>query len=149
MWNDRKSLILSKLCLLIFMVLLVVVAFCAPWLTRWVLGFSRAGLEGTQPYFLATIYTGAVPAVILLYSLYRLLHHIEADQVFIPKNVEYLRRISWSCFAGAGICLVSICYYFPWVFVAVAAAFMGLIVRVVKNVVARAVALQEEVDHTI
>jgi hypothetical protein len=35
------------------------------------------------------------------------------------------------------------------VFVAIAAAFMGLIVRVVKNVLAKAVELQTEVDYTI
>lgn len=50
---------------------------------------------------------------------------------------------------GAAISLVSLFYYFPWVFVAVAAAFMGLIVRVVKNMVAKAVELQEEVDYTV
>jgi len=37
----------------------------------------------------------------------------------------------------------------PWLAVAVAAGFMGLIVRVLKNVVERAVALQDEVDCTV
>lgn len=149
MWNDKKSIKLSKLCILLFMSVLVVTAFFAPWLTQWFLGFSRAELKGTAPFFLATIYVGCVPVAYLLYSLLRLLRRIEADQVFITDNVEGLRHISWSCFAGAGIGFVSAIYYFPWVFVAVAAAFMGLIVRVVKNVVAKAVELQEEVDYTV
>lgn len=149
MWNGQKSIILSKWCILLFMCLLIVTVVSAPWLIRWFLSFSRAGLEGTEPFFLATIYTGFVPAAYLLYSLLRLLYRIDAEQVFITENVERLRRISWSCFAGAGISLVSVFYYFPWVFVAVAAAFMGLIVRVVKNVVAKAVELQNEVDYTV
>ncbi|ATW25435.1 DUF2975 domain-containing protein [Candidatus Formimonas warabiya] len=149
MWNGEKSISLSKFCVLIFMCLLIVIVLSAPWLTHWFLDFSRADLKGTEPFFLATIYTGFVPAAYLLYSLLRLLHRIEAGQVFITENVEHLRRISWSSFAGAAISFVSVFYYFPWVFVVVAAAFMGLIVRVVKNVVAQAVALQNEVDYTV
>jgi hypothetical protein len=149
MWNDKKSITLSKLCILLFICLLIITVVSAPWLTRWFLTFSQAGLAGTEAFFLATIYVGSIPAAFLLYYLLRLIRRIEAEQVFIPENVEHLRRISWSCFMGAGIALVSTFYYFPWVFVALAAAFMGLIVRVVKNVVAQAVALQEEVDSII
>lgn len=149
MWNDKKSLNLSKLCLLFFMLGLIATIVTAPWLTRWFLDFSRADLQGTEFFFLATIYAGSIPAGALLYNLYGLLRRIDEDQVFIPKNVDYLRRISWSCFIGASIGVVSAVYYFPWAFVAVAASFMGLIVRVVKNVVAKAVELQNEVDYTI
>jgi hypothetical protein len=149
MWNGEKSISLSKLCILVFMGLLIVTVVSAPWLVRWFLRFSQAGLQGTDAFFLATIYAGAVPAAYLLYNLLGLIRRIEVEQVFITENVECLRRISWSCFIGAGIAAVSIFYYFPWVFMAVAAAFMGLIVRVVKNVVAQAVALQEEVDSII
>ena len=52
-------------------------------------------------------------------------------------------------FCGAIISLISTFYYFPWIFIAVAAAFMGLIVRVVKNVVAQAVELKNESELTI
>lgn len=149
MWNGEKSTSLSKLCILIFMGVLIVIAVTGPWLTRWFIGFSRAELEETVPYFIATIYTGFFPAAYLLYSLLRLLGRIEAEQVFIKENVELLRRISWSCFVGAAISLVSTFYYFPWVFLFIAASFMGLIVRVVKNVVAKAVELQDEVDYTV
>ncbi|GBF34866.1 hypothetical protein DCCM_3986 [Desulfocucumis palustris] len=149
MWNGKKSIGLSKLCILFFMCVLIATVVSAPWLTRWFLDFSQAGLKGTETFFLATIYVGFVPAAYLLNNLLRLLRRIEAGQVFIAENVERLRRISWSCFIGAGIALVSVFYYFPWFFVVVSAAFMGLIVRVVKNVVAQAVALQNEVDYTI
>jgi len=57
--------------------------------------------------------------------------------------------VEWGEIYQSEISFVSVFYYFPWVFVAVAAAFMGLIVRVVKNVVAQAVALQNEVDYTV
>jgi hypothetical protein len=129
--------------------MLIGTALSAPWLVRWFLDFSRTDLVGREAFFLSTIYSGSVPAAVLLFCLYRLLHHIEIEQVFITSNVEYLRRISWSCFTGAIICFVSIPYYFPWIFVAVAAAFMGLIVRVVKNIIAQAVKLKNESELTI
>ncbi len=149
MWNGEKSLILTKLCILLFLGLLLAAVASAPWLTHWFVGFSQAGLEGTAAYFMATIYVGFVPAAWLLYSLLVLIRRIDAGQVFIAANVELLRRISWSCFLGAVIALVSVLYYSPWFFVAVAAAFMGLIVRVLKNVFAQAVELQDESDYTV
>jgi len=149
MWNGEKSISLSKFCILFFVGVLIVTVVSAPWLTPWFLYFLRTELLETESFFLATIYVGSVPAGYLLYNLLRLIRSIEAEQVFTRENVELLRRISWTCFIGAGIALVSVFYYFPWMFLAVAAAFMGLIVRVVKNVVAQAVALQDEVDSTI
>jgi len=125
--------------------MLIGTVLSAPWLIRW----FRPDLAGKKALFLSTIYSGSIPAAILLYCLYRLLRHIELEQVFITTNVEYLRRISWCCFAGSVICFASIPYYFPWCFVAVAAAFMGLIVRVIKNVIAQAVELKNESELTI
>ncbi len=149
MWSGEKSIGLSKLCILLFICALIIVVVSAPWLTHWFVGFSQNDLGGTESFFMATIYLGAIPAAYLLYNLLTLIRRIETGQVFIAANVERLRRISWSCFLGAGLALVSTFYYIPWLFVFVAAAFMGLIVRVVKNVVAQAVELKNEADYTI
>lgn len=149
MWNSKRSLHLSRFCVVFFFCLLVATAVAAPWLVAQYLQYSHLFLWGAPYYFLITIYLGCLPAAILLFSLYRLLKRIGADQVFLPENVECLRRISWSCFAGAVLCCVSALYYLPWIIVAVAAAFMSLIVRVIKNVFAQAVELKNEVDYTI
>lgn len=142
-------MLLSKLCVYLFLILLGGAVIFAPWLTNWFVDFSQAELQGATAYFMATIYIGAVPAAYLLYSLLALLRWIDAGQVFVEENVELLRRISWTCFLGAVIALISILYYFPWFFVAVAAAFMGLIVRVLKNVFGQAVELKNESDYTV
>jgi hypothetical protein len=149
MWNGKKSISLSKICVQVFMVMLIGTALTAPWLVQRFLVISRADLVEREAHFLWTIYSGSIPAAVLLFCLYRLLRRIEIDQVFITANVECLRQISWSCFIGAIICFVSVAYYFPWMFVAIAAAFMGLIVRVIKNIVAQAVELKNEVDFTV
>ncbi len=149
MWNGEKSIILTKLCIVIFMGLLLAVVVAAPWLIDWFVNVSRAGQDENRAYFMATIYVGFMPAAYLLYSLLKLLRHIDTGQVFTAENVELLRRISWSCFTGALVAIISVFYYYPWIFVAIAAAFMGLIVRVIKNVVAQAVELKNEADYIV
>jgi hypothetical protein len=149
MWNDTKSILLSRLCVIVFIGLLAVCAALMPWVVTRYFDFSLLGVEHSVTYFLVTFYVGSVPAVVLLFSLYGLLRRIETGEVFIRKNVTCLRRISWCCFFGAVISLISALYYLPWVTIGIAAAFVGLIVRVVKNVFARAVSLQDDADFTI
>ncbi len=146
MWTDSKSILLSRIAVILFMAALVAAAISAPWLLGRLFIFEHWQIA---VLFLITVYVGCIPAVLLLISLFRLLRRIEKGEVFIQKNVNSLRYISWYCFTGAVISLVSSFYYIPWIMVSVAAAFMGLIVRVVKNVFARAVSLQDDADYTI
>ena len=149
MWNDTKSLALSKICVVLFMALLVVCTVLAPRLISTLMRLSiQADLAGAA-LFMGTIYAGCVPAAALLIFLYILLRRIGAGQVFVNENTACLRYISWCCFAGAAITLASALYYLPWLAIGVSAAFVGLIVRVVKNVVAKAVSLQDDADFTI
>ena len=149
MWNDRKSLVLSKVSVLFFVALLLACMVLAPRLVGRLMAMSIQASIAGRAVFLSTIYVGAVPAAGLLVCLYILLHRIGSGRVFIKENISCLRQISWCCYAGAVICLASALYYVPWAAVGVAAAFMGLIVRVVKNVVSKAVSLQEEAELTI
>jgi hypothetical protein len=98
---------------------------------------------------MAIMYICCVPALIALYSLDRLLANISNEDVFIPKNVGYLRRISWCCFAVAGMVALAGYYYYVFFLGAIMAAFIGLILRVVKNVIEQAVNIKAEYDFTI
>ena len=54
------------------------------------------------------------------------------------------------CCAGAAVvCLAAAYIYLPFAFLGVAAAFMALIVRVLKNAFAQAVHMKDELDYTI
>ena len=145
-WNDKKSLLLSKCCVILFMALLVISAAFAP---RGVGVFFRYMTENRRTLFLITLYLGSIPAGALLVFMLILLHRIGSGQVFISENTGSLRKISWCCFIGAAISLASSFYWIPWLAVGIAAAFMGLIVRVIKNMVAKAVSLQDDADFTI
>ena len=149
MWNDSRSLMLSKICVIMFMALLLASAILAPRLVARLMQMSAMAHNAGKGLFMNTIYIGAVPAAALLALLHILLRRIGEGRVFIEENTACLRYISWCCFLGAAICIASAFYYTPWVAVGISAAFMGLIVRVVKNVIAKAVSLQEEADYTV
>jgi hypothetical protein len=114
--------------------------------------FAGAGVHdgAAQILTLVLCYACCVPALVALFCLDRLLANIMKDAVFTAENVKALRAISWCCFAGAFILTVTALYFAPILLVVAAvAAFFGLIVRVVKNVINAAVALKSENDFTI
>ncbi|MEG0803373.1 MAG: DUF2975 domain-containing protein [Pygmaiobacter sp.] len=149
MWNKDKSIALSLFCVRLFAVIMVAAWFLSPSLLTRLIEFRESYLGGTLPYFLITTYSASVPAVFALWNLYGLLRSISAGFVFTDENVKRLCILSWCCIAAGLICMTSALYYLPYLVLAVAAAFVGLILRVVKNVVEQAVALKNENDFTI
>ncbi|MCL2226676.1 MAG: DUF2975 domain-containing protein [Oscillospiraceae bacterium] len=149
MWNENKSLVLSKIAVIAFMVLLLACAVLAPRLVARLIGMSAMANAAGSALFLWTLYVGCIPAGALLVNLYMLLRRISAGSVFVKENVSTLRLISWCLFVGGIICIASSLYYAPWLPIGIAAAFMGLVVCVVKNVIAKAVSLQDDADYTI
>lgn len=149
MWNDSKSLILSKVSVWLFMALLLACIILAPRLVARLISMSGPASDAGSTLFLVTIYAGSIPAGALLVVLNSFLHRIGKGIVFDRKNIGSLRQISWCCFAGAAICTISAIYYPPWLAIGIAAAFVGLILRVVKNVFSKAVALQDDAELTI
>ena len=82
--------------------------------------------------------------------LVKLLLLVKKHLVFTDEAVSCLRTISWCCFIEAILCIVTARVYSPVHYgVAFAAAFLGLVLRVVKNVIEEATALKAENDFTI
>ena len=149
MWNDRRSLILSKICTLLCLCAVVVVLATGPFWVRWLLNISYNAQKADYRLFLATLYAGGMVAGWLLVLLYRLLHNIGRGLVFMPENVALLRWLSWGCILGGAVATASMLYYVPWGMLGLAAGFIGLILRVVKNVFAQAVEIKNENDYTV
>ena len=155
MWNSKKSTVLSIVVCWIVVAALTAGVFFGPWLVNaWFTYFrgwnaDSAGMQRMLNLFCSAFYPCAVLGYVTLYNLIRMLYNIRREQVFIHQNVSHLRRISWCCFAVAGITLVSCVFYLPYLMVGVAAGFVGLMLRVVKNVMQRAVEIREENELTI
>ena len=155
MWNRKRSVTLSIIVCFAFAVLVALGIFFGPWaVTMWFTLYRGWDAYSTAMHnmlmlFCACYYPCAVFAYVALYSLIRMLFHIKQDRIFIKENVQYLRRISWCCFAVAFATALSGVQYLPFFCAAVAAAFMGLMLRVVKNVMENAVELKTENELTI
>lgn len=148
MWTKDLSIRLSVFFTRLFLALLVVGIFFAPTIVGWFIETS-----GGRPVFVgricAAFYCCVLPAGTLLFSLDRLLAAISRGEVFTAGNIALLRRCSWCCMAVAAIGLVFTVTLFYFLLVAAAAAFAGLILRVIKNVFQQALELKEENDYTI
>lgn len=155
MWNGKRSVVLSIVVCFVFVAILTAGLFFGPWaVSMWFSVFRGWAVDGEAMHrmltlFKACYYPCAVFAYVTLYSLIRMLFNIRKGELFITQNVQYLRRISWCCFVVALITLIGGWFYIPFSLVAVAAAFVGLMLRIVKNVMQSAVEIRAENELTI
>lgn len=155
MWNRERSVTLSIVVCFIFVAILTAGLFLGPWVVKmwfgayhgW--GEDSIAMQEMLKLFKLCFYPCAVFAYVTLYNLLALLFNIKKEVIFVNQNVKYLRCISWCCFAVAFITLIGGLFYIPFCFVAVAAAFVGLMLRVVKNVMQNAIEIKEESELTI
>jgi ABC-type multidrug transport system fused ATPase/permease subunit len=149
-WSRDKSVLLTLVANRLIAVLAIILAFLLPSLIDRGFFTHRALISSRDVYWLMPIYYSFLaPAAVALFSLDRLLAEIRTEHVFTQKNVVFLRVITWCCFAAGIILLVSGTVSIVFYVLAILAAFFGLILRVVKNLFAAAVALQDESDLTI
>ena len=147
-WSKDKSITLSRACVVVFALCLLTLDAGAYWFAKW---FVQARLMRGQlgALLMASIYSGSVFAWICLHRLWGLLGNVSRGEVFTEENVRRMRTISWCCAWAAAICLASAAYYLPFGFVAVAAGFVALIVRIVRGAFRQAIEMRSELDLTI
>ncbi|MBL1229107.1 DUF2975 domain-containing protein [Enterococcus sp. BWB1-3] len=147
-WTDKQSIKLSTWCIyvlamLIFMVMIFISSFIDAIVP------SQMVSSANRFFFILTLELCLGIGLVILYFLYQLIRNIEKEKIFTEQNIKLLRITSWLCFLEAIILLISSSYYFPWFFVAGVAAFVGVIVRIIKNVFCQARLIKEENDFTI
>ena len=106
--------------------------------------------------FVILFYLSLLPVAVADLLLIGLLGNVRRGEVFTVSAVSKLRGISWCCFAeallliGGGVGFYRI-FVLPRAFlvIAFAAAFLGIVLRVVKNVIEEASAIKSENDYTI
>lgn len=99
--------------------------------------------------FFAWFYVIFAVAEICCFAVLALLLHVRKGLVFTEKSVAYIRFVSWGCMFLSVLFLVGQ-FFHPLMFtLSLAAAFLGLCLRVVKNVIEQATAIKNEHDFTI
>lgn len=107
----------------------------------------RGGLDCTD--LTIALYASALPGLVCTGSLLKLLSNIKKDEIFVHMNVTLLRVLSYCCMFVGIEYIIFANKYVSMLFFAFAALFIGLILRVIKNVFDKAIELREENDYTI
>ena len=146
--NPKLSARITLWCNRTVALAVLVLIFFFPRLLEWYQGLRPLGLHGAAAVFFG--FYLCVPVVLYaLWCIDRLVSNVLAEKIFIQANVRYIRRIRWCCAGVSLICQPAAFFYQPLILMVVIMAFQALVVSVVKNVIAAAVALQEENDLTI
>lgn len=147
----RRSILLSQGLLVLFAAAVVFLDIRCQWFWGWVSGSGILGaVNGTEKnLFLGCLFGCSLPAYVLLYSMHILLKRVQHGFVFTHENVRLLWIVSLCCFFAALFCL-AFSWRFPVLLVITAASgFVGLIVRIVKNVFQQALRMKDELDFTV
>ncbi|MDD4699388.1 MAG: DUF2975 domain-containing protein [Oscillospiraceae bacterium] len=146
--KNNRSIILSLFLCYLFLVILAILTVAAPFIVTWyVTYFGRP--EALILVALVAFYSCFIPAVVALILLVKLLKNIQLDKIFIKDNSRFISHISVCCFIVAVICFASGFFYMPFFMVFIAAWFMGIILRVIKNVFVAANEIKDENELTI
>ncbi len=150
-WTVRQSVLLSRVFIGFFAALLLLID--AELVFVLATGSVRSPIPVLPSQLRAIrvcVCACSVPAWCTLVELWRLMGLLCREEVFSLKTVRLLRIISWCCFSvGAISCAAALFIHFSVLVISVAAALMGLIVRIVKNIIAQAVAMKDELDYTV
>ena len=146
MYTSVTSAKLTRVITVLFGVLLFALMFLAPSALRWYFGSQP------EPLFSAILwafYLCCPAAWTTLVGIFILMNNIIRGDIFIKQNIFLMRLLSWCCALVALICFVGGFWYVGLFIFSLGAAFMMLILRVLKSVMARAAELKNENDLTI
>lgn len=147
MQRKNRSLTLSIAFTTMFAIALALLTLFAPWIVEFLcIFFHRDHLIK----FLTVVTYLAVPAgwgAIIL--LYKILLNVKNGEVFIESNVHCLTNLSWLCFYVGLLSGFASHKFVMFIIVSISALFIGLIVRVVRNIIEEAILLKEDSDLTI
>lgn len=146
MYTSEKSTKLTLIVTYIFFFLLFgMMIFCYP-IAQWAIG------PGQRISTLAAViafYVCCPAAWIALSGITKILKNVLHDEVFTRETVKILRVLSWCCAFVAFVCTIAFFFYKVFIVFSLGAALMMLILRVLKNVMARAVEIKEENELTV
>ena len=149
MYNKYKSNVVSIIATFVFAVLVIAAAAMLPLFVKLYLGDGYENMTAVKTALFICLYGAAVPSLLISYLIVRILFNVSKNVVFDRVNVKYCRYISWCCFAVCAF-FFALGFFIPFSFViAFAAVFIGLVVRVVKNLFNEAVDIKEENDLTV
>ncbi|MGN1315662.1 MAG: DUF2975 domain-containing protein [Acutalibacteraceae bacterium] len=148
MKHSEKSLKLTLTIVILLSALFAFFLFTAPIIFPWYCELAHKGETATKA--LIGVFYGCSPsAAITLIYVFKFLKNLEKGEVFTAKSVKYLRILSYTCLSAVPLSL-PLCFYFIGAFpIPVAAGFMWLILRIIKNAFEYGSEIKNENDLTV
>lgn len=153
--SNKHSINLSIIISVLFFAICIAGAFIMPKLVPMLIDTpdnigNRADITiGGRTFVMVISYLLLAVFVAADALLFKLLMNVKKELVFTAQSVGLIRGVSWCCFA---VCLLfcGLGFYFQLAFVvAFMAVFLGLCLRVTKNVIAQATEIKSENDLTV
>lgn len=153
-WNNHKSVTITKYLIVVIQLSIVGLAVFGYWFFNNYKYYSsfRILSDSLDKYLLLFIFSSYFVLLVGFYimsNLSKLVNNIDEEEIFTLENIQLLRYISWACFVISLVGLLSTFYYYAWFVIFVVGIFMGMLLRVIKNVFSRALEIKEENDLTV
>ncbi len=152
---SKVSISLSIAISVVFFIVCIVGVIFTPFLVNILInipdttGVRDTITESGRLYVLILTYAIMAIAILADILLFRLLLRVYSGKVFTLTSVSLIRGVSWCCFMMCAA-FFGLGFYFELSFIAsFSIIFLGLCLRVVKNVIEEATAIKAEHDFTI
>lgn len=153
--SAKLSVRLSLVVAILFLVALAGACFFVPYLADLILRLPEGIIaeppvtEYTLWFLMTVIYILIATAAVATLFMIRLLVRVNQGLVFTATSVSMLRGVSWCCMLGSVLFVLLGIYVQLALPVAFVALFVGMCLRVVKNVIEEAVEIKSENDLTV
>lgn len=144
-----SGILFSRVLVWVFGLLILILDWAVWPISRWLMLFIVDMQYRDTVLLIICLYVCNVPGFVLLWCMDKLLRNMRQGKVFEDDNVRLLKNISICCFVVSVISLSLCTRIYSLGIVALMTAFMGLIVRIVKNVFSSAIAMRSELDLTV
>ncbi|MBE6903173.1 MAG: DUF2975 domain-containing protein [Ruminococcaceae bacterium] len=102
-----------------------------------------------QAFTLTLAYIILAVAMLADVLLFFLLLRVRANKIFTYQSVSLIRGVSWCCFLISAVFGILGIYFYISFIVFFVGVFLGLCLRIVKNVIEEATQIKEENDFTV
>ena len=149
--NTKNSIFLSICFSIIFFIFCVAFSFVLPYFVNYILHLPRITIVNKTDLIFIYVLGYTVIAVMMFadIKLYKLLKRVRKNQIFTDKSVSLIRGVSWCCIILCFLFFLLGIYFRLAFIVSLVAVFLGLCLRVVKNVIEQAVEIKSENDLTV
>lgn len=149
--SPKASTMLSLVLSAIFFIACIVGAFMLPTICDTLLYLRNLGTDAgaDRGYVLILGYLILAVFVLIDVLLFSILLRVKREQVFSPKTVSLIRAVSFNCFVLCVLFGALGIFFKLSLVISFFAVFLGICLRVVKNVIEEATVIKTENDLTV